>query len=108
MVSLLSEDTIHVTFSLEDRALIGKFIDLWLSLKSIESWVQRNWRPLITQNVASYLVGRGYFLFDFKSKVDRDLTFQNVPYFMGSQGLYLNRWMPDFNPKVDIPKSVPV
>ena len=27
---------------------------------------------------------------------------------MVSQGLYLNSWMPEFDPEVDIPKSVPV
>ena len=27
---------------------------------------------------------------------------------MGTQGLYLNRWMPDFDPIVDVPKEVPV
>ena len=27
---------------------------------------------------------------------------------MGYQGLYLNRWTPDFNPTVNMPKEVPV
>jgi hypothetical protein len=27
---------------------------------------------------------------------------------MGTQGLYLNKWTPDFNPLVDTPKEVPV
>ena len=27
---------------------------------------------------------------------------------MGPQGLYLNRWTPDFNAEVDVPKEVPV
>ena len=27
---------------------------------------------------------------------------------MGTQGLYLNRWTPDFDPSVDLPKEVPV
>ena len=27
---------------------------------------------------------------------------------MGTQGLYLNRWTPDFDPTVDLPKEVPV
>ena len=26
---------------------------------------------------------------------------------MGPQGLYLNRWTPDFNPNVDVPKAFP-
>jgi hypothetical protein len=27
---------------------------------------------------------------------------------MGTQGLYLNRWTPDFDPAVEVPKEVPV
>ena len=63
---------------------------------------------MISKNVASYLVGRGYFLFEFESKEEKELIFRNRPYFMGPQGLYLNSWMPYFDPKVDIPKAVPV
>jgi hypothetical protein len=53
-------------------------------------------------------VGRGFFVFEFISKEDRDLIFRSGPYFMGTQGLYLNRWSPDFDPTVDVPKEVPV
>ena len=58
--------------------------------------------------MASYSIERGYFLFDFESKEDKDLIFRNGPYFMGSQGLYLNGWTPDFDPWADTPKAVPV
>ena len=27
---------------------------------------------------------------------------------MGPQGLYMNRWTPDFDPALDVPKAVPV
>ena len=63
---------------------------------------------MISQNVASYSIGRGYFLFDFEYKVDRDIIFRNGPYFMGPQGLYLNMWMLDFDPEANIPKVVHV
>jgi hypothetical protein len=61
---------------------------------------------LIKKSVTSYFLGRGYFLFEFTSKDDKDLIFQNGPYFMGPQGLYLNKWTPDFDPEVDVPKAV--
>src|SRR6266849_5596320 len=48
------------------------------------------------------------FPFEFISEEDRDLIFRNGPYFMGTQGLYLNKWTPDFDPSVDLPKEVPV
>ena len=90
-VALPPEETIQVALSLADRALIGQFTGLWPSPKTTDSWVQRNWRPLISKNVASYSVGRVYFLLDFESKEVKDLIFKNGPYFKGSQGLYLNR-----------------
>jgi hypothetical protein len=63
---------------------------------------------LINQNVTSHFLGRGYFLFEFTSKEDKELIFRNGPYFMGPQGLYLNKWTPDFNPAEDVPSQVPV
>jgi hypothetical protein len=108
VISLPPETPIQVALSLADRALIGQFTGLWPSPKSTESWVNRNWAPLIKESVTSYFLGRGYFLFEFTSKDDKDLIFQNGPYFMGPQGLYLNKWTPDFDPAVDVPKAVPV
>ena len=37
-------------------------------------------------------------MFVFESTEDRDLIFRNGPYFMGPQGLYLNKWTTDFDP----------
>ena len=107
-VALPLEETIRVALSLVDRALIRQFTGLWPLPKTTDSWVQRNWRPLISKNVASYAVGRGYFLFDFESKEDKELIFRNEPYFTGPQGIYLNGWTPDFDPEADTPKAVPV
>eukprot|EP00253_Pinus_taeda_P023673 PITA_23673 len=97
-----------VALSLADRGLIGQFTGLWPSPKTTEKWVNRNWVPLINQSVTSYFLGQGYFLFEFTSKEDKDLIFRNGPYFMGPQGLYLNKWTSDFDPAVDVPKVVPV
>ena len=105
-VALPPEETMQVSLSLADLSLIGKFTGHWPSPKSTDSWVQRNWRPLISKNVASYSVGRGYFLFNFESKDHKDLIFRNGPYFMGPQGLYLNGWTLDFNPDANTPKVV--
>ena len=34
--------------------------------------------------------------------------FQNGPYFMGPQGLFLNKWTLDFEPTQDVPSTVPI
>ena len=81
---------------------------LWPSAKTTDNWIQHNWRPQLKNSVTCYTVGRGFFIFEFISKEDRDLVFRSGMYFMGSQGLYLNRWTLDFDPTVDVTKEVPV
>jgi hypothetical protein len=70
--------------------------------------VQRNWSPLVKEGIRSHLVGRGFFVFVFDNLEDKNLIFRNGPYFMGPQGLYLNKWSPDFDPTQDVPSVVPV
>ena len=107
-ISLPPEGPIKVALSLADCALVGQFTGLWPSPKATENWVTRNWAPLIKNRVTSYFLGRGFFLFEFSDKEDKDLIFRNGPYFMGPQGLYLNKWTPDFDPAVDVPTAVPI
>jgi len=107
-IELPHEHSIAMAVSLAEKALIGQFTGLWPSPRATSSWVQHNWRPRINHEVNCVSLGRGYFLFDFASKRDRDLIFRNGPYFMGPKGLYLTRWTPDFDPALDVPKAVPV
>ena len=107
-IDLPSEIPIKIALALSDRGLVGQFMGLWPSTKTTDDWIQRNWRPQLKNSVTCYPVGRGFFIFEFISKEDRDLIFRNGPYFMGPQGLYLNRWTPDFNAEMDMPKEVPV
>jgi hypothetical protein len=107
-INLPPEQPMKVALSLSDRGLVGQFMGLWPSTRTTDNWIQRNWRPLIKNSVTCYAVGRGYFIFEFISQEDRDLIFRNGPYFMGTQGLYLNRWTPNFDPASEVPKDVPV
>ena len=63
---------------------------------------------MVTEGIRNHLVGKGYYVFVFDSTEDRDLIFQNGPYFMGPQGLYLNKWTLDFDPTQDVPSIVHV
>ena len=104
----LPMDTCQNALNIADRGLIGQFTGLWPSPKTIAGWVQRNWKPLISEDICSNLIGKGYYLFLFENSVDRDLIFRNGPYFMGPQGLYPNKWTPDFDANQDIPSDVHV
>jgi len=107
-IELPTDSSIPLAVGLAEKALVGQFTGLWPSPRTTNSWVQNSWRPLIKENVSCVALGRGFFLFDFASKSDRDLIFRNGPYFMGPQGLYLTSWSPDFDPAMDVPKAVPV
>eukprot|EP00253_Pinus_taeda_P017979 PITA_17979 len=107
-VALPEEETCKVALNLAERGLIGQFTGLWPSPKSVEEWTQRNWTSLIKEGIKSYFVGKGFFVFVFESAKDRSLIFRNRPYFMGPQGLYLNKWSPDFDPAQDVPSAIPV
>ena len=98
----------RLTLNLAQCGLIGQFTGLWPSPKAIDAWVKRKWIPLISEEVKCFFVGRGYFVFVFYSKLDKELIFRNGPYFMGPQGLYLNKWSPDFDPTQDVPTVIPV
>jgi hypothetical protein len=63
---------------------------------------------MIKEGVKRFFIGKGFFVFIFENPEDRGLIFRNGPFFMGAQGLYLNKWTPDFDPTQDVPSAVPV
>ena len=82
-VELPANRTCCSTLNLVKQGLIGQFIGLWPSPKAINGWVQRNWRPLVSEGIRSHFFGRGYYVFVFDAAEDRDPIFRNGPYFMG-------------------------
>jgi len=107
-IALPEEQSIKIALALANRGMIGQFMGLWPSVRTKNDWIQQNWKPQLKNSVTCYVVGRGFFIFEFITKEDRDLIFRSGPYFMDTQGLYLSRWTPDFDPTVDVPKEVPV
>lgn len=98
----------QAALSLSERGLVGQFTGLWPSPRSVQKWVERNWSSSINEKISIRFCGRGYYTFHFETKEDRDLIFKNDPYFMDMRGLYLNKWTPDFDLEMDVPRAVPV
>ena len=90
-MDLPAEHPCQIAMNIADRGLISQFTGLWPSPKEIDGWVKRNWKPLILEGICNHLVGKGYYVFLFENSEDGDLIFRNGPYFMGTQGLYLNK-----------------
>ena len=77
------EQPCRTAMNIAYRGLIGQFIGLWPSPKAIDGWVQRNWKPLISEGIHNNLIGKGYYVFLFENSEDIDLIFRNGLYFMG-------------------------
>ena len=74
-VDLLAERPCRTALNLVEHGLIGQFNGMCPSLKAVEGWVQRNWRPLVSEGIRNHLVSRGYYVFVFESIDHRDLIF---------------------------------
>jgi len=79
---------------------------IWPSPQVVAQWVDKNWKVLIYGQLSSSFSGKGFFVFMFESKADQDLIFISDPYFMGSRGMYLNKWTLDVFPENDIPSTI--
>ena len=88
-LELSPEEPCDLALLLAENALIGKFTGLWPSPKMVEAWVEDRWKPLMHGTVSLCAVGKGFFVFSFSRKDDRDLVFRSGPYFMGSRGLFI-------------------
>ena len=90
-VKLSSTASKKKVVTLSKKGLIGLFTGLWPSPRSVEIWLNKNWRALIQGEVQQMFCSKGYFAFIFEKKEDQDLIFRNGPYFMGLGGMYLNK-----------------
>jgi hypothetical protein len=107
-VSVHSPSSRPFSLRLAENSLIGKFTGLWPSPKAMALWLEQNWKKTIKGQLSTTFCGKGFYVFLFENKADRDLIFRNGLYFMGTRGMYLNKWTPDFSPENDIPSVVPV
>ena len=101
-VELSPSDPCRMALMLSEKALIGKFTGLWPNPKAVDQWIAERWSSLAPSHISLCAAGRGYFVFIFENKEERDLIFRSGPYFMGSRGLFLAPWSLDFNPEAEI------
>jgi len=101
-LELSPEEPCVLALHLSENSLIGKFTGLWPSPKAVVTWMKDCWKHLVHGQVDVCATGRGYFVFSFARKDERDLVFRSGPYFMGSRGLFLAPWTLDFNPEAEI------
>ena len=69
-VKLCSAASKRKAVTLSKKGLIGLFTGLWPSPRSVEVWLNKNWRTLIQGEVQQIFYGKGYFAFIFEKKED--------------------------------------
>ena len=74
-LELSPSDPCQKAITLSERALISKFTGLWPSPKEIELLIAEHWKPIVQGHVSLFVAGRGYFIFLFLNKEERDLIF---------------------------------
>ena len=90
-------DRMH--YQWKKRCLIGQFIGIWVSPRSMDIWLQKKLHVLIKGWMTHYFCGRGFYAFLFEFKEDRDLILRSWPYIFNNRGMYTL----EFYPNSDIP-----
>jgi hypothetical protein len=94
-IDLPPDQPMRVAVSLAERGLVGQFMGLWPSTKTTDNWIQRNWRPLIQNNVTCYAVGRGYYIFRIHLRSRSGPDLQKRALFHGSPRSLLEPMAPE-------------
>ncbi|GLJ29784.1 hypothetical protein SUGI_0588180 [Cryptomeria japonica] len=78
----------------EDYAVIAKIIGLNWPRKEMRNWVECNWG----KRTVTKFIAKGFFvvLFEEEEERNRALTYRN--WFTKSHAVYIQPWMPHFDP----------
>ena len=80
---------------MKERALIGKFVGIWPSKKTLTWWINTTWKPQGHYDLQ--LGAKGFFTVIFFNEEDRNRILESGPYFYNSAGLFLRPWREIFN-----------
>lgn len=92
----------RTSLAFSEQDFNGNFTGMWSSHHSMDLWIDQTRRSKTKGDINLYARGNKLFAFLFELKEDRDAIFRDGPYFFGSRGMYLNKWMMDFNPNEGI------
>ena len=83
----------------KEKALIGKFVGIWLREKDLVRWIQSTWNP--KGHYDQQLGAKGFFTIIFFNQEDHDRILEGGPYFFFLAKLYLRPWKERFNLEVE-------
>ena len=76
-------------------SLVGKVHGARPNIDDVRKWARFKWKIKGSLNIIA--MANDYFLFVFSNEEDRD-SILSMPWFIGSRGLYLEKWKPGFDP----------
>jgi hypothetical protein len=82
---------------MREYALIDKFLGLWPSECDLTRWIKYWWNPKGDYEVQ--LNSKGFFTIILYNLEDKDIIFDNRPYFYNSVGLFLQLWIDRLSPE---------
>lgn len=83
---------------MKDQALIYNFIGIWPSEKYLIKWIQLKWKP--KGHIDLKLGAKGFFIVIFSSLEDKEMIFENGPFFYYNAGLFMRYWEECYNLRV--------
>ena len=90
--------------NLAERAIICRFNVLWPRSKELYDWIHANW----THHCKVIFCSKGYFIVQFDNIKHYEKAIEEGPWFMGTAGLFLTPWFPDFDPATAVITKTPV
>ena len=91
---------------MKERALIGKFVGIWPTKKTLVWWINSTWKP--HGHFDLQLGAKGFFTIIFFNEEDKTKIFENGPCFYNSVGLFLRPWKETFDPNKENMTIAPV
>lgn len=103
-VELIHEDLASHLQDFAERAIICRFNGLWSRSQDLYAWIHANW----THHCKIFFCSKGYFIVLFDNNNHYEKALAEGPWFMGTTGLFLTPWFPDFDPATAVITKTPV
>jgi len=103
-VEISVPDLVDNTQKFAETTIICRFNGLWPRSKDLYDWINDNW----THRCKVYFCEKGYFIVLFDNPEHYEKALEEGPWFMGSAGLFLTPWFPDFDPASAVITKAPI
>lgn len=103
-VEISYSDLADHTQQFAERAIICRFNGLWPRSKDLYDLIRDNW----THRCKVHFCAKGYFIVLFNLIEHYKKALEEGPWFMGSPGLFLTPWFPNFDPASAVITKAPV